>query len=152
MSLKDLLPVLQVAIGPVILISGVGLAAAIDDQSVGSHDRPRATTWSTPSETASDGEPTSGLMAQLDVLWRRARWQRAAISLAAAAALLAVGADHRAVRERAARACNRCFRSSLCLSVAWWRLLRRCVCFMCDIDLALHALALELDLDEVGGN
>jgi hypothetical protein len=38
MLMKDLLPVLQVAIGPVILICGVGLLLAVDDQSAWPND------------------------------------------------------------------------------------------------------------------
>jgi Protein of unknown function (DUF2721) len=87
MSVRDLIPVLQVAIGPVILISGIGLlllsmtnrfgriidrarllAHALED--AGPNDRPRIT-------------------AQLDILAIRGRLVRLAITLAAFSLLLA---------------------------------------------------------------
>jgi hypothetical protein len=141
--LKDLLPVLQVAIGPVILISGVGLLLLSMTNRLGrTIDRARQLVDAKRSCTNGD---RSRIDAQLDVLWRRASLQRAAISLAAAAALLAavliimlfvselLGLQFVLILVGLFISCMVAIIASL-------------LCFMRDIDLSLHALALELDL------
>ena len=87
MSLKELITVLQVAVGPVILISGVGLLLLSMTNRLGrTIDRLRQLMESSRSNSAQwrrTGEE------QLGILWRRARLLRAAIILSAISVLLA---------------------------------------------------------------
>jgi hypothetical protein len=143
MLLKDLLPTLQVAVGPVILISGVGLLLLSMTNRLGrTIDRARELVVA---KRESSAEDRSRIEAQIKILWRRARLQRAAISLAAAAALLAsaliivlfVG---ELLSLKVAFALVALFVSCMVAIIV------SLVCFMRDIDLSLHALALELDV------
>lgn len=80
MTLQDLVPILQVAIGPVILISGVGLLLLSMTNRFGRIiDRSRQLTR--------DRHP--GSTEQISILLRRAHLLRAAIALAALSVLLA---------------------------------------------------------------
>lgn len=85
--LSDLVPVLQIAIGPVILISGVGLLLLSITNRLGrAIDRARLLrgVWS------QADLPTQGrIVAQLHVLWRRADILRKSIILASLSLLLA---------------------------------------------------------------
>jgi hypothetical protein len=145
MLLKDLLPNLQLAIGPVILISGVGLLLLSMTNRLGrTIDRSRQLVEA---KRGSSGDERLRLDAQLAILWRRAKLQRAEISLAAGAALLAsaliivlfVGA---LLGWQVAIAIIALFISCLLAIIA------SLVCFMRDINLALHALALELQIEK----
>jgi Protein of unknown function (DUF2721) len=86
-SIQELIPVLQTAIGPFILISGVGLLLLSMTNRLGrAIDRARLLGHKVPPV----GDPArEGIMAQLAILWRRARLLRLAIILAAASALSA---------------------------------------------------------------
>ena len=142
-ALKDLFPILQVAIGPVILISGVGLLLLSMTNRLGrTIDRARQLVDA--QARLHERSTDLGLKTQLDVLWRRARWQRAAISLAAAAALLAAvliivlfvsALLEAAIGPDSGRGL---FISCMVAIIA------SLLCFMRDIDLSLHALAVEL--------
>jgi hypothetical protein len=85
--MADLIPVLQTAIGPVILISGIGLLLLAMTNRLGrAIDRARLIG----SELGqSDDSSRPALEAQLRILWRRSRLIRTAIALAAASALSA---------------------------------------------------------------
>jgi hypothetical protein len=85
--MADLIPVLQTAIGPVILISGIGLLLLTMTNRLGrAIDRARLIG----SELGqSDDSARPALEAQLRILWHRARLIRTAIALAAASALSA---------------------------------------------------------------
>jgi len=89
MSVESLIPILQVAIGPVILVSGVGLlllsmtnrfGRVIDRARALNHDR---------SLKGGFGQHGARIEAQLEILMRRARIVRSAIWLASASLLLA---------------------------------------------------------------
>lgn len=81
-SVAQLIPVLQTAIGPAILISATGLLLLTMTNRLGrAIDRARTLARETPSPKTT---------AQLKVLWRRAKLIRLAIALAAGSALLAV--------------------------------------------------------------
>jgi ABC-type polysaccharide/polyol phosphate export permease len=81
-NVLQLIPVLQTAIGPAILISGTGLLLLTMTNRLGrAIDRARLLARETPTPKAT---------AQLKVLWRRAKLIRLAIALAAGSALLAV--------------------------------------------------------------
>jgi hypothetical protein len=86
MHLSELVPVLTVAIGPVILISGVGLLLLSMTNRLGrTIDRSRDLL----ELRVRDGTQSTLHDSQLDILWRRAQLLRSAIILAALAALLA---------------------------------------------------------------
>jgi hypothetical protein len=87
MTLDQLIPVLQMAIGPTILISGVGMLLLVMTNRLGrTMDRARHVV----AVLRQGHEPElKRNRAQLDILWQRARTLRIAIALAAASALLA---------------------------------------------------------------
>jgi hypothetical protein len=85
-TLEQLIPVLQVAIGPVILISGVGLLVLSMTNRLGRViDRSRILI-----DVRRRGGPQDVIRAelQLNILWRRASLLRIAISLASISVLL----------------------------------------------------------------
>ncbi len=87
MRLHDLVPTIQLAIGPVILISGVGLLLLSMTNRLGRViDRSRQHCEAL---RRSGGEDRRSILAQLAILSRRARLIRLAISLAAGSVLLA---------------------------------------------------------------
>jgi hypothetical protein len=86
-SVALLIPVLQTAIGPMILISGLGLILLTMTNRLGrTVDRVRILTAQLPAATEDKGAKIS---AQITILWRRARLIRMAIMLAAMSALAA---------------------------------------------------------------
>ena len=86
-SFHELVPVLQVAIGPVILISGVGLLLLTMTNRLGrAIDRARQIAGELRGAAPSDRPP---LQAQVDIIYQRAKVLRAAIALAVGSASLA---------------------------------------------------------------
>jgi hypothetical protein len=87
MNLADLIPSLQLAIGPVILISGIGLLM-LSMTNRFSHllDRSRSLIDELPNAAIAD---RARIIAQLKILSARARLLRSAIALAALSVLLA---------------------------------------------------------------
>jgi hypothetical protein len=141
LSLIDLIPTLQLSIGPVILISGIGLLLLSMTNRFGRLiDRARRLTNSL--QGASEAEHVR-LIAQLRILSTRARLSRAAIALAALSVLLAailiislfLGALFQlgiaAVIVAVFILCMLCLITSLLL-------------FIADINLSLKALWLEM--------
>jgi hypothetical protein len=87
MTLTDLIPTLQLSIGPVILISGIGLILLSMTNRFGRLiDRARRLTRDLQDASGADRER---LVAQLRILSTRARLTRTAIALAALSVLLA---------------------------------------------------------------
>jgi hypothetical protein len=87
MSLADLIPILQLAIGPVILISGVGLLLLSMTNRFGRIiDRSRLLARDLAAAPPAD---SARIHAQLGILARRARIVRAGIALATVSVLLA---------------------------------------------------------------
>jgi hypothetical protein len=87
MILPEFIPKLQLAIGPVILISGVGLLLLSMTNRFGRViDRARGLTHELHRVPEEEG---SRLIAELRILWRRARIIRTAIACAALSVLLA---------------------------------------------------------------
>ncbi len=87
MRLHDLVPTIQLAIGPVILVSGVGLLLLSMTNRFGRViDRSRQLSEAVRQSSA---EVKDRIIAQLNILSRRARLIRLAISLATASVLLA---------------------------------------------------------------
>ena len=86
-SVAQLIPVLQTAIGPVILISGIGLLLLTMTNRLGrAIDRARILVGSLPNTAEVKEEK---IVAQLRILWGRARMIRLAIALASVSALVA---------------------------------------------------------------
>jgi hypothetical protein len=86
-SVAQLIPVLQTAIGPVILISGVGLLLLSMTNRLGrAIDRARILSAEL---TVASEVSRAGIEGQLRILWRRARLIRAAITLVSVSALAA---------------------------------------------------------------
>jgi Protein of unknown function (DUF2721) len=87
MHLADLIPIHQISIGPVILISGVGLLIGSMNNRLGrTIDRSRVTIEAR--NRATDPVVRSRQDDQLAILWRRAQILRTAITLAAFCVLL----------------------------------------------------------------
>jgi hypothetical protein len=86
-SVAELIPVLQTAIGPVILISGVGLLLLTMTNRLGrAIDRARILDAQIPELQQHERKRK---VAQLSILWRRARIIQVAITLASTSALCA---------------------------------------------------------------
>ncbi|MEW5975985.1 MAG: DUF2721 domain-containing protein [Acidobacteriota bacterium] len=86
-SVAALVPILQTAIGPMILVSAIGLLLLTMTNRLGrAIDRSRILAAQLPTADVARQERVS---AQLRVLWRRARLIRLAIALAATSALAA---------------------------------------------------------------
>jgi hypothetical protein len=145
MQLHDLVPILQIAIGPVILISGVGLLLLTMTNRLGrTIDRSRILVDAR--NRASDGQRKRN-EEQLTILWRRAQLMRTAITLTAVSALLAailiIVLFISAVWQfEIAAVVIALFMG--CLAA----LIVALVYFICDVNMALHALRLELALSE----
>ncbi|MBK9210575.1 MAG: DUF2721 domain-containing protein [Anaerolineales bacterium] len=86
-SIQELIPVLQIAIGPVILISGVGLLLLSMTNRL-SRVIERARTLLAVSETVS-GRVQKRVLAQIDILWVQARLIRLSILMASTSLLCA---------------------------------------------------------------
>jgi hypothetical protein len=87
MYLEELIPMLQVAVGPVILISGVGLLLLTMTNRLGrTIDRSRHLV---PLMKSGSDEDRRNCQAQVDILWHRAQLLRTAIFMAATSALFA---------------------------------------------------------------
>lgn len=142
MNLSDLIPILQSAIGPVILVSGVGLLLLSMTNRYGRViDRARLLTREM--RGLSEVRERSNLADQLRVLLRRARIIRAAIAMAASSVLLAALLVIALFLEAMLRlpyalpvailfiACLSCLIGSLAL-------------FLADINLSLKALKVDV--------
>jgi hypothetical protein len=141
MPMQQLIPVLQVAIGPVILISGVGLLLLTLTNRFGrAVDRSRQ--LGRELRLAADAD-RPGLAGQVEILYRRARFIRLAIIMAALSVLLAalliivlfITALWRLEVGLVITLVFICCLGSLIVSL---------VAFIRDIQLSLHALRLEL--------
>jgi len=139
--LNEIVPVLQVAIGPVILISGVGLLLLTMTNRLGrAIDRARQLKSELPKRGEQDRQQ---VLAQVGIIYRRARMIRLGITLAALSALLASaliialfvmalwGLEHGLVVSLLFIACMISLFASL-------------IAFIGDINLSLQALKLEL--------
>ena len=142
MNLEELIRTLQVAIGPVILISGVGLLLLTMTNRLGrTIDRSRELVSILKS---SDAQERGNCQAQIDILWRRAKLLRTAIFMAATAALLAALLVilifvSEVTKWQLAVPISITFLGSMVAvmgSLVW---------FLRDINLSLHALAIETD-------
>lgn len=148
MKIDHLVPVLQTAVGPMILISAVGLLLLTMTNRLGrTIDRSRHLLELL---RHCDARERQRYKLQLEILWRRARLLQSAISLiiisAFLAGLLVICEFLSVVLEiEAAVVLSAIF--ILCLTA----LISALVFFLRDINLSLHALRLELRRDELVG-
>ena len=139
--LNEIVPVLQVAIGPVILISGVGLLLLTMTNRLGrAIDRARQLKGELPERTEQDREQ---VLAQVGIIYRRARMIRLSITLAALSALLASALIIVLFVTALLRLENGVLISLLFIA-CMVSLFASLVAFIRDINLSLHALKLEL--------
>lgn len=143
MSLDTLIPTLQIAVGPVILISGVGLLLLSMTNRLGrTIDRSRDLV-----ELRRTGTPEEHQRSevQLEILWRRAHLLRSAIILAAAsvlfACLLIIMLFVAALLHWEIAVIIIVLFSACMVAV-----IASLVFFIRDIDLSLHALETELEI------
>jgi Cu/Ag efflux pump CusA len=145
LPLVEMIPVLQTAIGPMILISGVGMLLLNMTNRLGrTIDRSRQLLAKL---KESDEEDRRRNKLQLDILWRRAHLLQTAIALIATSALLAallviVLFISALLKVESAILLSALF--MLCLGA----LIVALVYFLRDINLTLHALALELGRED----
>ena len=140
-SLHEIVPVLQVAIGPVILISGVGLLLLTMTNRLGrAIDRARLLKAELSKRTEEEREQ---ILAQVAIIYRRARMIRLSIILAALSALLA-SALIITLFVTALLRWEEGFFIGLIFIACMTALFVSLVAFIYDINLSLHALKLEL--------
>jgi len=141
-SIHELIPVLQVAIGPVILISGVGLLLLTMTNRLGrAIDRARQIASELREAAPSDRLP---LQAQVNIIFQRAKVLRLTIALAVSSALLASVLIIALFLTALFRWEGALFVSLVfigCLTSLFASL----VMFMYDIQLSLQALKLDLE-------
>lgn len=145
MPLVEIVPVLQTAIGPMILISGVGMLLLNMTNRLGrTIDRSRQLLELL---KRCDDEDRRRYKLQLDILWRRAHLLQSSIALIATSALLAallVIVLFFSVLLKIETAIVLSVLFILCLSL----LIAALIYFLRDVNLTLHALALELGRNE----
>ena len=141
-NVSDLIPILQVAVGPVILISGVGLLILSMTNRLGrAIDRTRNLIGS---YQESEPDKQARLQTQLRVLWERAKTLRMAIALSSAsvlsAALLVIS-----VFIAALWGIGLGWIIVVLFSVALISLILSLVLFIYDINQSLTALRVEME-------
>ena len=140
-AIEKTIPMLQVAIGPVILISGVGLLLLTMTNRLGrAIDRARQLKGDLAKRTDAEREQ---VLAQVAIIYRRARMIRLSITLAAISALLA-SALIIALFVTALLRSEQAILVSVIFIACMTALFASLVAFVCDINMALHALKLEL--------
>jgi len=141
MTLHEIIPVLQVAIGPVILISGVGLLLLTMTNRLGrAIDRARQLAHEVRHCAEAD---RAALLAQVATIYRRARVLRLTITLAVVSVLLAAVLII-ALFVTALLKSEQGLVISLLFIVCLGSLIGSLVAFIYDIHLSLAALRLEL--------
>jgi hypothetical protein len=137
----EIVPVLQVAIGPVILISGVGLLLLTMTNRLGrAIDRARQLKAELPKRTDEEREQ---VLAQVAIIYRRARVIRLTIILAALSVLLASALIITLFVTALSHLELGFFVVSIFIA-CMVSLFSSLVAFICDINMSLHALKLEL--------
>jgi hypothetical protein len=141
-SLEQIIPELRDAIGPVILISGIGLLLLTMTNRLGrAIDRARQLKGELPNRTEQDRQQ---VLAQVAIIYRRARLIRLSITLAALSALLAAALII-ALFVTALLRSEQAILLSVIFIACMISLFASLVAFICDINLSLHALKLELE-------
>ena len=141
-SLEQIIPELRDAIGPVILISGIGLLLLTMTNRLGrAIDRARQLKGELPNRTEQDRQQ---VLAQVAIIYRRARLIRLSITLAALSALLAAALIIALFMTALLRS-EQAVLLSVIFIACMISLFASLVAFICDINLSLHALRLELE-------
>jgi hypothetical protein len=141
-SLEQIIPELRNAIGPVILISGVGLLLLTMTNRLGrAIDRARQLKQELSIRVGREREQT---LAQVTMLYRRAKIIRLSITLAATSAALATALIV-TLFVTAQLQVQQGFLIGLFFVACMVSLLASLVAFICDINLSLRALKLELE-------
>ena len=141
-SLEQIIPELRDAIGPVILISGIGLLLLTMTNRLGrAIDRARQLKGELPNRTEQDRQQ---VLAQVAIIYRRARLIRLSITLAALSALLAAALIIALFMTALLRS-EQAVLLSVIFIACMISLFASLVAFICDINLSLHALKLELE-------
>jgi hypothetical protein len=141
-SFEQIIPELRDAIGPVILISGVGLLLLTMTNRLGrAIDRARQLKHELAVRTGREREQT---LAQVAILYRRAKIIRLSIALAATSAALA-SVLIVTLFVTALFQAQLGFLIGLIFVACMASLFASLVAFICDINLSLHALKLELE-------
>ena len=139
--LNEIVPVLQVAIGPVILISGVGLLLLTMTNRLGrAIDRARLLKAELSKRTDAEREQ---ILAQVNIIYRRARVIRLCITLAAVSVLLA-SALIIILFVGALLHLNVNFLVAATFTAGMGSLFASLIAFIRDINMSLQALKLEL--------
>jgi hypothetical protein len=140
LTLQQLIPVIQTAIGPVILISGVGLLLLSMTNRFGRIvDRSRLLARELPEAAAQRPH----LLAQLAILYRRAEVLRLSIILATASVLLA-GLLIISLFLAALLHLEAALLVSLCFILCMAALIASLLVFLLDLQMSLTALRVEL--------
>lgn len=140
-TLQQLIPVIQMAVGPVILISGVGLLLLSMTNRFGRViDRSRLLARELPAAAATEREHLSQ---QLAVLYRRAKIIRLAIILATASVLLA-GLLIISLFLAALLHLEAALLVALCFILCMASLVGSLIAFLFDLQVSLTALRMEL--------
>jgi len=150
-SLEQIIPELRDAIGPVILISGVGLLLLTMTNRLGrAIDRARLLKAELSKRTEAEREH---LQAQVAIIYRRAKMIRLSITLAAMSALLAAALVVTLFLTALLRWENGWLASIIFIG-CMVSLIASLVTFIRDINLSLRALKLELgdDREPKGGD
>ena len=143
-SLEQIIPELRDAIGPVILISGVGLLLLTMTNRLGrAIDRARQLKAELPKRTEAEREQ---VQAQVAIIYQRAKLIRMSITLAAFSALLAAALVVTLFLTALLQWQNGWF-VSLIFIACMVSLIASLVAFIRDINLSLRALKLELGED-----
>jgi hypothetical protein len=141
-SLEQLIPELRDAIGPVILISGVGLLLLTMTNRLGrAIDRARLLKRELPERTGREREQ---ILAQVAIIYRRAQMIRWSILLAAISVLLAAALII-TLFVTALLQWEQATLASLIFIGSMVSLFGSMIAFIWDINLSLHALKLELE-------
>ncbi|HUB86565.1 MAG TPA: DUF2721 domain-containing protein [Verrucomicrobiae bacterium] len=146
-SLERIIPELQEAIGPVILISGVGLLLLTLTNRLGrAIDRARQLKHDLAERAEDEHAPT---LAQVAIIYRRAKIIRLSIILAATSASLAAVLII-TLFVTALLQSQQGILIGLIFVGCMVSLFASLIAFICDINLSLHALRLELDGVKLG--
>ncbi len=149
LTLPHLIPVIQTAVGPVILISGVGLLLLSLTNRLGRIiDRSRLLARELPSATAGEQRYLS---AQLIILYRRAKILRLAIILSTASVLLA-GLLVISLFLAALLSLEAALPVALCFILCMAALIASLFAFLMELQMSLRALRMELTQAGVAGD
>jgi Protein of unknown function (DUF2721) len=140
MNLQELIPMLQVAIGPSILISGVGLLLLTMTNRLGrTIDRSRQLVPLVKSGTEQERHSSQ---AQIDILWHRAKLLRTAIFMAAIGAFFAALMMILVFVSELAHL-HLIWPISITFLGSMVSVMGSLVWFLRDVNVSLHALAIE---------